>query len=143
VFSALNEIAETACYSGVLAMIAALIVSGFALSLTLFLVMQRTGRLKLFLGYAGYVDLIFTILIFGLFAHTFSGVVAGTFAGLFLALGLTLMRNLMGYERIGRKGIRFVIVKTEGKWAPGRSVRATVTNIKQRIEPFFAEETAA
>ncbi|QOE32125.1 holin class I [Rhizobium phage Paso] len=98
-------------------MISALIISGFALCLTLFLVMQRTGRLKLFLGYAGWVDLIFTILIFGLFAHTFSGVVAGTFAGLFMALGLTMMRNLIGYERITRKGFKLVIVSTPPKWA--------------------------
>jgi hypothetical protein len=120
-------------------MIAALIVAGFALSLTLFLVMQRTGRLKLFLGYAGVVDILFTILIFGLFAHTFSGVVAGTFAGLFMACGLTVLRNMIGYERIGRKGIKFVVVYTEPKWSLRRTARNTVSNIKQRIEPIFSE----
>lgn len=81
-------------------MIFGLIVSGFALTLTMFLVMQRTGKLKKFLGYAGMVDVMFTILIFALFAHTFSGVVAGTFAGLFLAIGLTILRNMIGYTRL-------------------------------------------
>jgi hypothetical protein len=81
-------------------MITGLIVSGFALTLTFFLMMQRTGKLRKFLGYAGWVDVAFTVLIFALFAHTFSGVVAGTFAGLFLALGLTLLRKTIGYERL-------------------------------------------
>lgn len=83
-----------------LSMIAGLIVSGFALTLTMFLVMQRTGKLRKFLGYAGWVDVMFTILIFALFAHTFSGVIAGTFAGLFLAVGLTILRKTIGYERL-------------------------------------------
>ncbi|AGC35574.1 hypothetical protein HOS22_gp05 [Rhizobium phage RHEph08] len=81
-------------------MIAGLIVAGFALTLTFFLTMHRTGFLRRFLGYAGYVDVLFTILIFALFAHTFSGVIAGTFAGLFLAIGLTILRNTLGYERL-------------------------------------------
>lgn len=98
-------------------MITALVLSGFTLSLTLFLVMQRTGYLRRFLGYAGVVDILFTILIFGLFAHTFSGVVAGTFAGLFMAIGLTALRNTMGYERLQRKGLRFMWVSSPGKWS--------------------------
>lgn len=106
-------------------MIAALIVAGFALTLTLFLVMQRTGRFRRFLGYAGYVDILFTILIFALFAHTFSGVVAGTFAGLFMAIGLTIARNIVGYERLQRKGLRLVWVYHEPRW--------TMNNVRKHI----------
>lgn len=98
-------------------MLAGLIVSGFALTLTLFLVMQRTGRLKRFLGYAAVVDIIFTVLIFALFAHTFSGVIAGTFAGLFMAIGLTVLRNTLGYERLQRKGFKLVWVEYPAKWS--------------------------
>lgn len=72
--------------------------------------------MRKFLGYAGYVDVMFTILIFALFAHTFSGVIAGTFAGLFMAIGLTIMRNMLGYERLKRRGFKLVWVYTPGKW---------------------------
>ncbi|QWY83402.1 hypothetical protein [Rhizobium phage RHph_X3_9] len=112
-------------------MIAALIVAGFALTLTLFLVMQRTGHLRRFLGYAGYVDVLFTILIFALFAHTFSGVVAGTFAGLFMAIGLSCLRNVVGYERLQRKGFRLVWVAFPPKWNIKQTLRNMVyTEVK-------------
>lgn len=117
-------------------MITALIVSGFALTCTLFLLMQRTGNLKLFLGYAGCVDILFTIVIFGLFAHTFSGVVAGTFAGLFMAIGLTVMRNLIGYKRVERKGFRFVVVTHDPKW----SVQAAKERIRQHALNHLTKE---
>ena len=100
-------------------MLTGLIVSGFALTLTLFLVMQRTGKLKKFLGYAGYVDVMFTILIFGLFAHTFSGVVAGTFAGLFMAIGLSVLRNTIGYERLTWVKVGY-LYKLEWKQYPAK-----------------------
>ncbi len=100
-----------------LSMIAGLIIAGSALTLTFFLVMHRTGMLLRFLGYAGWIDVLFTVLIFALFAHTFSGVIAGTFAGLFLALGLTVMRGLIGYERLARKGWKLQWVYTPGRFA--------------------------
>lgn len=115
-------------------MIATLIVSGMALTVTLFLVMARTGRLKLFLGYAGWVDIIFTILIFTLFAHTFSGVVAGTFAGLFMAIGLTFARNILGYERIKRTGFRIHIVEVPPRW--------TLWSLKAHMEQHRKEYAA-
>lgn len=105
-------------------MIAGLIIAGFALTITLFLVMHRTGAMRKFLGYAGWVDILFTILIFALFAHTFSGVIAGTFAGLFMAIGLTLGRNFFGYERLAVKRVswykglyRCVWVSYPAKWS--------------------------
>ena len=100
-----------------LSMIAGLIIAGSALTVTFFMVMHRTGMLLRFLGYAGIIDVLFTILIFALFAHTFSGVIAGTFAGLFLALGLTMGRAIYGYERLARRGWRIVWVYTPGKWS--------------------------
>lgn len=99
-----------------LSMIAGLIIAGSALTVTFFLIMHRTGMLRRFLGYAGWIDVGFTVLIFALFAHTFSGVVAGTFAGLFLALGLTTLRAVIGYDRLQRKGFRMVWVRTPGIW---------------------------
>lgn len=107
-----------------LSMIAGLIIAGFALTVTMFLVIHRTGALRKFLGYAGLVDVLFTVLIFALFAHTFSGVIAGTFAGLFLALGLTCMRYAVGYQRLKavrvrwyKGGLRFTWIDFPPKWA--------------------------
>lgn len=106
-----------------MSMIAGLIVSGAALTCTMFLVMHRTGALRKFLGYAGLMDVLFTILIFALFAHTFSGVIAGTFAGLFMALGFTVMRAYIGYERLRitrtvwyKGGVKFTWVVYPPKW---------------------------
>lgn len=108
-------------------MIAGLIVAGFALTLTFFLVMHRTGHLRKFLGYAGWIDVCFTILIFSLFAHTFSGVIAGTFAGLFLALGLTLMRSVYGYERLKFQRVRWYKGLVRMHWVlyPPKSFKAS------------------
>ncbi|QOE32064.1 holin class I [Rhizobium phage Palo] len=97
-------------------MMAGLILAGFALTTTFFLVMHRTGALRKFLGYAGLIDIMFTILIFALFAHTFSGVIAGTFAGLFLALGLTLMRNIVGYERLHLRRVKWYKGFIRAEW---------------------------
>ena len=109
-------------------MIAGLIVAGFALTTTLFLVMHRTGNLGKFLGYAGYVDVIFTILIFSLFAHTFSGTIAGTFAGLFMAIGLSVLRNTLGYERLilVKSGYLYKLAWKQypGKWSKKEQTHA-------------------
>ncbi len=76
-----------------------MIMAGFVLVVTMFVVMARINLLR-FLGYSTIVDIAFTVLMFIMFAHTFSGVVAGSFAGLFMAAGLTLARKLVGYERL-------------------------------------------
>jgi hypothetical protein len=79
--------------------IALLFIAGFLLALTMFVVMHRVC-MKRFLGYATIVDVVFTIIMFSMFAHSFSGVVAGSVAGLVMAAGLTLGRKIFGYERL-------------------------------------------
>lgn len=80
-----------------------LITAGFVLTATMFVVMARINLLR-FLGYSTWVDIVFTVIMFIMFAHTFSGVVAGSFAGLFMAAFLSMARKSLGYERYQRKG---------------------------------------
>lgn len=81
-----------------------LVLSGFVLVMTMFVVMARINLLR-FLGYSTVVDIVFTIIMFIMFAETFSGVVAGSFAGLFMAAGLSIGRKVLGYERYQRIGL--------------------------------------
>lgn len=95
--------------------IALLFIAGFLLALTMFVVMHRVC-LKRFLGYATTVDVVFTIIMFSMFAHTFSGVVAGSVAGLVMACGLTLGRKIFGYERLEWRTWRYKWVTHEPTW---------------------------
>lgn len=104
-----------------------LIVAGLALTITMFVIMTRVNLLR-FLGYSTIVDVVFTILMFVMFAHTFSGVVAGSFGGMFMALFLSMGRKLLGYERLQFKGrwfrLRYSWEYTAPTWnVPGLSER--------------------
>jgi hypothetical protein len=100
---------------------ALLILAGAMMALTFFAMMGRIN-MRRFLGYATWIDVFFTIIMFWLFAHTFSGVVAGSVAGLCMAAGLTLLRKTMGYERIQRKGLKFIWVSTPPSWTVRKAV---------------------
>lgn len=76
-----------------------LVLAGVLMSLTFFVMMGRIN-MRRFLGYATLIDIVFTILIFWIFAHTFSGAVAGAVAGLCMAVGLSLLRRIIGYDRL-------------------------------------------
>jgi hypothetical protein len=84
-----------------------LILAGVMLAGTLFAMMARIN-MRRFLGYATMIDVLFTLIVFTLFAHTFSGVVAGSVAGLLMAIGLSVLRKCMGYEKLERRGWRLV-----------------------------------
>lgn len=100
-----------------------LIVAGLVLTITMFIVMARINLLR-FLGYSTTVDVAFTIIMFIMFAHTFSGVVAGSFAGMFMALFLSVGRKVFGYERFERKGWRVSWTYHAPQWnLPGISDR--------------------
>lgn len=91
-----------------------MIVAGLVLVCTMFVVMARIN-LRVFLGYSTVVDICFTILMFYMFADTFSGIVAASFAGLFMAGGLTGARKLLGYKRL--KLMRTGLVRFNIQWA--------------------------
>lgn len=98
-----------------------LIFAGVMMAATFFAMMGRIDMRK-FLGYATYIDVFFTIIMFWLFAHTFSGVVAGSVAGLCMALGLTLLRKTMGYARLKRQGLKLRWVHTPPVWTVRKAV---------------------
>ncbi|WP_233402363.1 hypothetical protein, partial [Segatella copri] len=69
-----------------------------------------------FLGYAAAVDVAFTILMFFMFAGSFSGIVAAAFAGLFMTVMLHILRQTIGYDKL--KFVRWykvAWVHTQGK----------------------------
>lgn len=88
----------------------ALIVASLILVITMLLTVARFGPhvFKRMLGYAAIVDVLFTVLMFMMFAGTFSGIVAGAFAGLFMTGLLYILRGVMGYERLVWRKWRFV-----------------------------------
>ena len=105
-----------------------LILAGFLMAATFFAMMGRICMRK-FLGYATWIDIFFTIIMFWLFAHTFSGVVAGSVAGLCMALGLTLMRKTMGFERLQRTGFKLVWVHTAPTWTIRKAVLYSLNKV--------------
>ena len=93
----------------------ALILAAFVLVITMLAIMARFG-LRRFLGYSTIVDVSFTVLMFAMFAGTFSGIVAGAFAGLFMTGLLYVLKATMGYERLERVGWKIKWVYHAPKW---------------------------
>lgn len=85
----------------------AMLLAGFVLCIAMLLTMARMDILK-WLGYATIVDVLFTIVMFEMFAGTFMGIVAGAFAGLCMTTLLYVLKYLMGYKRLRmyRQGAR-------------------------------------
>lgn len=94
-----------------------MVVAGLVLVLSFFTVMARINLLR-FLGYSTIVDVFFTVLMFLMFHGSYGGIVAGAFAGLFMALGLTIVRNTLGYERLEFVRTRWVVKLTWVYHAP-------------------------
>ncbi len=93
-----------------------LIIAAFVLVVALLVTMARFG-LRKFLGYSAVVDILFTVLMFALFAGTYSGIVASAFAGLFMTMMLCGLKYAVGYERLERKGFRVRWVHYPAKWS--------------------------
>ena len=102
-----------------------LIFAGIAMAGSMFAMMQRVNMRRC-LGYATWLDICFTILMFVILGHTFSGAVSGAVAGLCLALGLSVLRKTMGYERLKRDRWKLVWVSTPPTW--------TVDKMKQLMK---------
>lgn len=104
--------------------------AALAMTLTALFMMARINLLR-FLGYAGVVDVVFSLAMLTMFASTFSGVVASALAGLFMTAILTLLRKLLGYERL-----------VWGKWykpewvytAPAWNIRGLSSRLQQSIQ---------
>ena len=86
---------------------AAMIFAGFILCLAMLLTMARLDLLK-FLGYAAIVDVLFTIVMFEMFAGTFMGIVAGAVSGLCMTSMLYILKGALGYKRFSIKRMQWV-----------------------------------
>lgn len=75
-------------------------IAGIIVVVTVYFTLCRTAPLKRWLGYSTWLDLSFTVFMLWAFHDTYSGIVAAAFAGLFMAVSLTVMRRLLGYQRL-------------------------------------------
>ena len=87
---------------------------------TLYVVAVRVLPMKIILGYATSIDLVFTVVMFALFHGTMTGLMSATLAGLMLAVSLSAGRWMYGYDRIAiqrsRRGFTIGIVSFPGKF---------------------------
>lgn len=101
-------------------------------------------NIRRWLGYAGFVDVAFTILLIALFHSTFSGMLTAAFAGIVMSLTLQVMRKTVGVERltIRRVSIRKGLVQFY--WKEYRPNELTWLGFKaaQSAAPFKKEQVA-
>ena len=74
-------------------------VAGVMIVLTI-LVMMARSNIRRWLGYANFVDILFTIIMIYLFHDTFSGIVSASFAGVFMSVMLSVLKASLGYEKL-------------------------------------------
>lgn len=95
---------------------AGLIVAAGVMCAATIITASRFFDLRKMLGYAGIIDVAFTILMFYMFMGTFSGIVAGAFGGLFMTLALTGLKHVVGYKKLQRHGVKLVWVEYPATW---------------------------
>lgn len=67
--------------------------------LAFFVTACRVVKLRRLLGWGMMLDVSFSLIIFGAFAGTLTGLLIATFAGLFMALTISILRAFGGYEK--------------------------------------------
>lgn len=87
---------------------------------------NRIGGIRKWLGYAAVVDIAFTVLLVVAFSGTFAGMVVGTMAGLILAIVLSALKKILGYERLCVQGRRVFWRAYPPVWAGIRLPRVRV-----------------
>lgn len=107
-------------FIGALCLVASLYVTG-----------ARVLPIKLILGYATAIDVVFTVCMLGMFAGTLTGAMSAALAGLMLAVSLSVGRWVFGYDRIvlrrDHKTIGVEVVSTPGKLCQA------LRNLKDRV----------
>jgi hypothetical protein len=85
----------------------------------LLLTMSRVIPLRMILGYATIIDVVFSVGMLGVFAGTITGAMNATMAGLVLAITLSAGRWCIGYQRIvlkrSKSGITVSVLSVQGK----------------------------
>ena len=69
--------------------------------------LSRVVNLRRIAGMATFVDVVFSVALFYIFAGTLAGMAIAIFAGLFMALTLTCIQRVAGCERPGWKRTRW------------------------------------
>ena len=72
--------------------------------------LARIMDIRKLLGFAVIIDVVFSILMFFIFAGTLGGTLVAVVSGLFMALTLTVARRLIGYDKLSWRGF----VRKEG-----------------------------
>lgn len=94
-------------------------VSAFVTVTALFFTLQRVMPLRVVLGYAAVIDVVFSSVMLYVFAGTFTGLFSATLAGLFLAITLTAGRAIFGYQTLKlvntKAGRIWILVEHPGK----------------------------
>lgn len=103
-------------------MLTVVFLSGILTVVSLLAFVARIIPMKLFFGYATYIDVTFTVLMFIIFEGTLGGALTATAGGLFLSAVLTAGRYVFGYSRV--KYLRrcgFIMIdyppKLKAKWS--------------------------
>lgn len=101
-------------------MIGIMALSGVVMVLAIFVTLARVMDVRVVLGYATEIDVLFSVLLLVMFSGTYMGLLSAAFAGLTLAVCLSVGRYTVGYTRFklvryGRK-IGIARVKTDAVW---------------------------
>lgn len=100
-------------------MLTVVFLSGILTVCSLLAFVARIIPLKLFFGYATYIDVTFTILMFVVFHGTLGGAMTATAGGLFLSGVLTAGRYVFGYSRVKYlKRCGFIVIDYPSKIKP-------------------------
>lgn len=113
-----------------------LIFAGIVMALTFFAIMARV-HMRRCLGYATQLDLLFTAALFWLLKDTFSGAVSGAVAGLTLAIGLSVLRKLIGYDKLRVQRVKYKVklvwVHTPPTWTLNRLMEKTNAKLTPHV----------
>lgn len=119
-------------------------VSAIVTVTALFFTLQRVMPLRVILGYAAVLDVVFSSLMLYVFAGTFTGLFSATLAGLFLAIALTVGRAVFGYQTLKlvntKAGRIWILVEHPGKVVCG--LDWLVRTIKDRAHAVSGKGTA-
>lgn len=88
---------------------------------------NRVGGIRKWLGYAAVMDISFTVLLLVAFSGTFAGMVVATLAGLILAIVLSALKKILGYDRLALKSGRLVWVHHAAAWEGVKMPRVKFT----------------
>lgn len=80
-------------------MIGTMALAGIVMVLAIFVTLSRVFNMRIVLGYATEIDVLFSVLLIVIFSGTFTGLLSAAFAGLTLAVLLTIGRVIFGYTR--------------------------------------------